>query len=73
MTKDEKLLLEMYKGLSPENHLVNPFKIGKKLGYSDHQIKTILNGLLQANLIKRFEPMDFGLTERGKEIAKTLN
>ncbi len=72
MTKDEKLLLEMFRNLSQEEKTVDPFKIGKKLGYSEHQIKTILQGLLQANLVKRFEPTDFRLTERGVETAKKL-
>lgn len=76
MTKDEKLLLEIYKKIREKgdfNSSVDPLPIGKELGYKDHLIKNILRGLMQANLLKKYSENEIALTERGKELAKELS
>ena len=72
MTKDERLLREIYKKLQTGRETVNPFDIGHDLGFKDHQITIILRGLMQANLVKRFAPEEVALTSRGQEVALTL-
>ena len=68
MTKDERLLLELYN--SEEG--VEQSVLMEKLHFSPRQIKTILQGLMQANLVKRFGPDEVGLTERGRTVAQSL-
>lgn len=75
MTKDERFLLQIYKHLQSHHNLdgvVDPEVIRKELNFTDHLLKNILKGLMQANLVRRYSNEEIGLTERGKEVAKQL-
>ena len=71
MTKEEKLLLELYKRLQ-DRETVDPSSVGRELGFSRRQINNILNGLMKANFVKRFAPDEVVLTSLGEELARSL-
>jgi Mn-dependent DtxR family transcriptional regulator len=75
VTKDERFLIELYRFAAahgdPEG-VVNPVQIAQKLGYKEHLTKEILKGLRQANLIRIYGPEEILLTERGREVARSL-
>lgn len=74
MTKDERFLVELYKELKENlDGTIDPHIIAKKLGLKDHLLKNILQGLIQANLVKRYSPDEIGLTERGIGVAESLS
>lgn len=72
MTKDEKLLVEIYRSLDPVDEVADPYAVGEKIGFKEKLVKNILQGLMQANLVKRYGPNEVGLTERGREVVSTL-
>lgn len=71
MTKDELFVKELYKHLK-EQETVDPFLVGRRLGYSERQVKNILRGLMQANFVKRFAEGEVALTSLGEELARSL-
>jgi Mn-dependent DtxR family transcriptional regulator len=75
MTKDERFLIEIYKASQASkepDEEINPVPIAKKLGYKEHLTKELLKGMRQANLIKIYSPEAIILTERGREVARSL-
>lgn len=72
MTKDERFLMELYKQHEKKVEFVDPKKIAEILGFKEHLTKNILKGLIQANLVKRYTPDEVALTERGREVARSL-
>lgn len=71
MTKDELFVKELYKRLQ-ERETIDPYFVGRKLGYSERQIKNILQGLMQANFVKRYSSDEVALTPLGEELARSL-
>jgi Mn-dependent DtxR family transcriptional regulator len=73
MTKDERLLLELFKA-APRNPNTpfNPKPVIKRLGYKEHIVKEIFKGLAKANLIKVFSPNEILVTEGGRALARSL-
>lgn len=72
MTKDERFLVEMYRKMSESGETIDPYQVGKGLGYNDHLITNILKMLMQANLVKRYDPHSVALTVRGQEVARSM-
>ena len=72
MTKDERLLLEIYKETLAGGKVVNPLKIAQRLGFKEKLTQNILRGLMQANFLKRYTPEEFSLTPGGVEMARSL-
>ena len=73
MTKDERLLLELFKVAPRDVDLpFNPQPVIQRLGYKEHLVKEIFKGLVKANLIKIIAPDEILLTEGGRTLALTL-
>lgn len=72
MTKDERLLIEMYRLLSGVEETVDPYQVGKRLGYNERMTTSILHVLMQANLAKRYGPHQVTLTARGRQVAESI-
>ncbi|MCH9627449.1 MAG: hypothetical protein S4CHLAM2_10890 [Chlamydiales bacterium] len=73
MTKDERFLFELYRQLQQSGmDTFDPHKIAETLGYNERLTKNILNGLMRANLVKRYNEDEVGLTPRGLEVVRLL-
>jgi Mn-dependent DtxR family transcriptional regulator len=73
MTKDERLILEIYQRiLKTKKTTANALEIGASLGYKEHLVRNIIQGLMKANLVKGIGPEKVGLTDGGKELAQSL-
>lgn len=74
MTKDERLLIELYRETQknkPEG-TVNLLQVATALGFKEKLTREILKGLMQANLVKWSTSEEVALTERGIEVARSL-
>lgn len=71
MTKDERFLYELLLLKNQGTLCVDPKELGKKLGYSEHIIKNIIQGLAKANFIKKTEE-GIAITALGESIAEQL-
>ena len=75
MTKDERLLVELFRAAQASGDLeglINPQEIAKKLGYREVLIKNILKGLRQANFIKIYNSEEVVVTEQGRALVDSL-
>lgn len=74
-TKDEKYIILLYqealKGGNPQN-LKDRYKIGELLGLSDKVVKGMLNGLVEANFVKKVDERGIVLTANGVRLAESL-
>lgn len=71
MTKDEKLLVEIYKALQ-KSETADPYALGEKLGFREKLVGNIVRLLQQANFVKQHAPNEVILTPHGINLAKSL-
>lgn len=73
MTKDERFLLEIHRmSATHTEKLAWPAAVGQTLGYSPHQIKNILIGLMKANFVKGNMEEGVYLTPQGLKLVEIL-
>lgn len=70
MTKDEKYILALYKLAG--RGLKDRYEMGKQIGISERAVNAILNGLEQANFVKKIGDTQVCLTANGVRLAESL-
>lgn len=75
MTKDELFVLKLYelaKKRGDPTGEVDRYDIGRSIGQNDKGINTIINGLAQANFIKKGQGSTVYLTPHGLNLVERL-
>ena len=74
-TQDEKFLVTLYKiaeKLGDFCESIDVTQVGEILGCRDRRVKLIVQGLMQANFIRKADKTSVYLTDRGCELAEQL-
>lgn len=70
MTKDESYIIALYKAAG--RGVKNRYEIGAQIGISVRTVNAILNGLAQANFVKKIGDTQVSLTSNGVALAESL-
>lgn len=71
MTKDESYIIALYKAAG-KGGLKDRYEIGRQVGLSERAVNAILNGLEQANFVKKVDKTAVFLTANGEALALRL-
>lgn len=70
MTKDEQYIINLYKMAG--RGLKDRYEMGRQVGLSERAVNAILNGLEQANFVKKVGDKQVYLTAQGVNLAESL-